>query len=72
MCMHVHIHEYVCLCLYVIANTETISILLSNASAQRPEVQELWHSTEVTSREKIMCTATLNQVNCDVHTREYT
>ena len=26
---------------------DTMSILLSNASAQRPEVQELWHSTEV-------------------------
>ena len=56
----------------LIANTETMSILLSNASAQRPEVQELRHSTKVIFHEKIMHTATLSQVNCDVHTRAYT
>ena len=69
----------------LIANTETMSILLSNASAQRtevqellsnasaqrPEVQELRHSTKVTFHEKIMYTATLSQVNCDVHTRAF-
>ena len=72
MCIHVHIHEYVYLCLYVLANTETMSILLSSASAQRPEVQELRHSTEVTFSENIMYTATLSQVKRDVHTRAYT
>ena len=72
MCIHVHIHGYVYLCLYVIANAETMSTLLSNAYAQRPEVQELRHSTKATFREKVLYTATLNQVNCDVHTRAYT
>ena len=72
MCINVNIHGYVYLCLYVIANTETMSILLSNASAQRPEVQELRHSTEVTFREKVMYTATFSQENCDVHARAYT
>ena len=56
----------------LIANTETMSILLSNANAQRPEVQELRHSTKVTFHQKIMNTETLSQVNCDVHTRAYT
>jgi len=72
MCIHVHTHEYVYMCLYVIATTETMSILLSNANAQRPEAQELRHSTEVTFSEKKMYTATLSQVNRDVHTRAYT
>ena len=38
----------------LIANTETMSILLSNANTQRPEVQELRHSTKVTFHEKRM------------------